>query len=129
MGVSDPIKPKESEPTGARIDLQEESLDFDPASFFGTETGGMFTGAKTTVEKDGKKKTIEPTKIAIKTTIEAEPELIAKPDEVADELPDFLKEQEKLIEGAGDADAEKENAENKEDGFWTTKEVKPKKRK
>ena len=166
--AADPVKPKESTPTGANIDLQEESLDFDPASFFGTQTGGMFTSSKSTAESDDKKKkkatpkppkepvkpseaakkafdlpqegdkpkkrfagfgaswkkkTVEPTKIALKTTLE-EP---AKPTEEKkdeDELPDFLKEQEKLMEGGDET-----KTDEKDDGFWTSKEVKPKKRK
>ena len=163
--ASEPIKPKKSTPTGANIDLQEESLDFDPASFFGAQTGGMFTGSQATVEVDEskkkkatpkpvepsdaakkafdlpqegdkpkkrfagfgaswKKKTIEPTKIAIKTTIQ-EPEKKEEEKKDDEELPDFLKEQEKLME----TDEKKEEEKKQDDGFWTTKEVKPKKRK
>ena len=56
---------------------------------------------------------------------EKEPEKQAEKEQ-EEELPDFLKEQEKLME----SDEKKESEDKKQDdGFWTTKEVKPKKRK
>ena len=38
------------------VELFEESLDFDPASFFGEQTGGMFTKSKVHAVPEGGKK-------------------------------------------------------------------------
>ena len=38
------------------VELLEESLDFDPASFFGEQTGGMFTKSKAHAVPEGGKK-------------------------------------------------------------------------
>ena len=46
--------------------MQTESLDFDPAAFFGDQTGGMFTKSADTVAEEGKAKkkaTAKPTKV------------------------------------------------------------------
>ena len=36
------------------VEVVEENLEFDPASFFGNDTGGMFTAAKETVPEPDK---------------------------------------------------------------------------
>merc|ERR1711896_127130 len=48
--IKDPERPQ------VNVEVTEEDLDFDPAAFFGEQTGGMFTSSKETVQKPGEAK-------------------------------------------------------------------------